>query len=311
MFSLSVVVPVFNSQETLPVLIQRLQPVLESHTLRYEVILVNDGSRDRSWKVICQLAQEYKWVRGINMMRNYGQHNALLCGLRATRYEVTVTMDDDLQHPPEQIPLLLEKLSEGYDVVYGVATDLSHSVWRSLLSTYTKWALSTATGIKAIRNVGAFRALRTDLRKAFAHYQSPEVLLDVLLAWGTTDFAAVEVEHEARQVGKSSYEYEFGKMFNLVILMLTGFSTAPLRLTSWVGFGFTLLGGMVLAYVLITYLFRGSIEGWPFLASSISIFSGAQLFALGIIGEYLGRIFTRSLDRPTYVVDQATDETGE
>src|SRR5262249_41634081 len=156
-----------------------------------------------SWGVIQELVMSYPNVHGINLMRNYGQHNALLCGIRAARYDVVITMDDDLQHPPAEIPKLLEKLAEGYDVVYGTPRTLPHSLWRNLLSRYTKWAMANAMGVRSVRDLSAFRGFRTNLRKAFHKYESPNILLDVLLSWGTTRFAAVEVNHQPRRVGKS------------------------------------------------------------------------------------------------------------
>src|ERR1700686_5014754 len=135
--SISVVVPVYRSEAALPLLVKRLQPVLTAATARFELVLVNDGSPDGSWQVIEQLATEYSWVRGICLMRNYGQHNALLCGIRAARHDVIVTMDDDLQHPPEEIPKLLAKLAEGFDVVYGTPRIEQHGLWRDLASQLT------------------------------------------------------------------------------------------------------------------------------------------------------------------------------
>lgn len=303
--SLSVVIPVFNSEAILSSLVQRLQAVLASLGLRAEVILVNDGSCDRSWDVICQLAQEHNWVRGINLMRNYGQHSALLCGIRAVRYEVIVTMDDDLQHPPEEIPRLLEKLAEGYDVVYGTPQRERHGLWRDLASQVTKLALRGAMGAQIARHVSAFRVLRTEVRDAFANYQGPFVSIDVLLTWGTTRFAAVPAPHESRRVGASNYT--FRKLVTHALNMMTGFSVLPLQLASLTGFAFTLFGLGVLAYVVGRYLIQGgSIPGFPFLASTIAIFSGAQLFALGIIGEYLARIHFRMMERPTYTVRSTT-----
>jgi undecaprenyl-phosphate 4-deoxy-4-formamido-L-arabinose transferase len=257
-----------------------------------------------SWAVIEQLAAQYPWVRGINMMRNYGQHNALLCGVREAQYEVVVTMDDDLQHPPEEIPTLLAKLAEGYDVVYGAPRVLPHSSWRNVMSLLIKRLLTWVMGVRTFQEVSAFRAFRTPLREAFASYRDPSVLLDVLLSWGTTRFVSVPVDHAPRMVGKSNYDLR--RLVNLALLVLTGFSTAPLRLASYIGFGFTLFGLLVFAYVVIQYLLVGSVPGFPFLASIISLFSGAQLFALGILGEYLSRIFSRSMDRPAYVVREVT-----
>lgn len=301
MASLSVVIPVYNGAQSLPTLISRLEPVLSRLTGAYEAILVNDGSRDNSWDVICRLAHTYTWVRGINLMRNYGQHNALLCGIRAARHDLIVTLDDDLQHPPEEIPTLLDKLAEGYDVVYGTPQHEHHGLWRVLASQITKLALQTAMGVEAARNVSAFRVFRTPLRDAFASYSDPFVSIDVLLTWGTTRFAAVPVRHDQRQVGESNYT--FRKLVTHAINMATGFSTVPLQLASWLGFAFTLFGVLVLVYVIGRYLLLDySVPGFPFLASVIAIFSGAQLFVIGILGEYLARVHVRTTRRPHAVI---------
>lgn len=298
----SIVIPVYNSAETLSALAERLASVLPDITGEFEVILVNDGSRDNSWEKISALAEQYPWLRGINLMRNYGQHNATLCGVRSARYEITITMDDDLQHPPEQIPLLLEKLAEGCDVVYGVPRRRPHSWWRNWFSVITKRVLAEVMGIRTIRDIGAFRAFRTQLRCAFSEYRNPNVILDVLLSWGTSRFGTVTVDEKPREAGQSNYN--FLKLFRVTMIVLTGFSTVPLRLASMLGFGFTLFGIGVFLYVFIITLLHGSIPGFPFLASIISLFSGMQLFALGIIGEYLARVFDRSMDRPAYMIGE-------
>jgi undecaprenyl-phosphate 4-deoxy-4-formamido-L-arabinose transferase len=302
----SIIIPVYNSREILPILLQRLLPVVSSVAREFEVIFVNDCSPDTSWEVICDLAKQYSWVHGINLMRNYGQHNALLCGIRAARHTIAITMDDDLQHPPEEIPKLLDKLAEGYDIVYGTPLREQHGVWRDLASKLTKLALQSATGAEIARSVSAFRAFRSQLREAFVNYQSPFVSVDILLTWGTTRFAAVPVRHEARQSGKSNYT--FRKLVSHALNMMTGFSSAPLQLASMVGFVFTLFGICILLFVIGRYLIQGgSVPGFPFLASIIAIFSGAQLFALGIVGEYLARMHFRMMERPPYVVRTQTE----
>ena len=298
---LSVVVPVYNSECVLPSLAERLDSVLPTLADRYEVILVNDGSRDQSWAVIQSLLIGYPWLRAINLMRNYGQHNALLCGVRAAQYDVIVTIDDDLQNPPEEIFVLLARLDEGFDVVYGVPQRQQHGLLRDLASLITKQAMQSAMGAETARHVSAFRVFRTQVRQAFATFQSPYVSLDVLLTWGTSRFGAVFVRHEPRKSGTSNYT--FSKLIVHALNMMTGFSTVPLRLASLIGFGFTLFGIAILTYVLGVYLVRGTTApGFPFLASLISIFSGAQMFALGIIGEYLARIHSRTMERPPYAV---------
>jgi glycosyltransferase involved in cell wall biosynthesis len=299
----SVVIPVYNGAKTLGELVERLAFVLPDLCQKYETVLINDGSQDNSWQVIQDLAHQYPWVNGINLMRNYGQHNALLCGIRAARFEIIITMDDDLQHPPEEVHKLLAKLDEGYDVVYGTPAHLPHSWWRNLFSFTTKRVLAYVMGVKNIRDFAAFRAFHTRLRTAFDKYQNPNVLVDVLLSWGTNRFATQVVEEQPRAAGHSNYN--FYKLFQYTMVVLTSFSTAPLRFTSMLGFVFTLFGMGVFLYVVAIYFILGSTPGFPFLASIIAIFSGMQLFALGIIGEYLARIFDRSMDRPAYVIQES------
>lgn len=304
--SLSIIIPVYNSQDTLDELLRRLANELPKLAAQYEAILVNDGSRDQSWVVMTRLVQTYPWVRGVNLMRNYGQHNATLCGVRLASYDTIVTMDDDLQHPPEEIYKLLETLDQGNDVVYGIPQKQTQAWWRNIFSVTMRRLLAYIMGVKNILDFASFRAFHTRLRGAFENYQNPNVILDVLLSWGTTRFANATVNEAPRSVGRSNYN--FFKLVQYTMVVLTGFSTVPLRLTSMLGFLFTLIGMAVFLYVLGVYFLLGSIPGFPFLASIISIFSGMQFFALGIMGEYLARIFDRSMDRPPYVVGEMAGE---
>jgi undecaprenyl-phosphate 4-deoxy-4-formamido-L-arabinose transferase len=302
--SLSVVIPVYNGEPNIAELVAELGNVLPTLTTQYEVILVEDDSRDRSWEVITRLVQTCTWVRGFRLMRNYGQHNALLCGIRAARGELIVTMDDDLQHPPEEIHKLLTKLDEGYDVVYGTPHHERHGLWRDLASQMTKLALENAMGVEVARNVSAFRAFRTQVRAAFGSYESPYVSIDVLLTWGTTRFAAIPVRHDPRTKGISNYTLR--KLIVHALNMMTGFSTLPLQLASLIGVAFTLFGLLVLIYVVGRVIIEGSsVPGFPFIASIIAVFSGAILFALGIIGEYLARMHVRLQGRPSSVVRES------
>ena len=303
--TISAVVPIYNSQAMLDELVARLETALSEVTPSFEIVLVNDGSSDQSWDRILTLTRTHPAVRGINLMRNYGQHNALLAGIRAARHEVIVTLDDDLQNPPEEIPALLARLAQGYDVVYGTPRREQRGMMRTLASRLTKLALQNAMGIENARNVSAFRAFRTRVRDAFAHSQSGFVSIDVLLAWGSTSFAAVAVHHEPRRVGASTYT--FWRLVTHTLNMVTGFSVLPLQLTSIVGFSFTVFGLLVLVFVVTRYLLLGgSVPGFPFLASIIAIFSGAQLFALGVLGEYLARMHFRMMERPLYVIRDDT-----
>ncbi len=305
--SLSVVIPVYNSESSLPPLLERLASVLETLADDYEVILVNDGSRDASWEVIQSLVEQYPFVQGINLMRNYGQHNALLCGIREAKYDVVVTIDDDLQNPPEEIPRMLAVLDKGYDLVYGTPQHEQHGLFRDLASQITKWTLQHAMGAEIAHRVSAYRVFRTELRRAFKGYHGPYVSIDVLLTWGGSRFSAIPVQHHPRTIGKSNYT--FRKLMTHALNMMTGFSTWPLQAASITGFGLAVFGAFVLIFVLGRYLIEGgSAPGFPFLASTIAIFSGAQLFALGIIGEYLARIHFRTMARPSYTIRENSSQ---
>lgn len=306
--SLSVVVPVYRSEGSLVELTNRLRGVFAGWPSSVEILLVEDDGGDGSWNLIVELAREDPRIRGFRHSRNYGQHNALLTGIREAHNEIVVTLDDDLQNPPEEIPKLLSALDDGYDVVYGTPRREQHGIFRDIASTVTKIALQGAMGVDIARKVSAFRVFRTELREAFAEYNNPNVQIDVLLTWGTTRFGAVAVQHDARTVGSSNYTVR--KLVRHAMNMATGFSVLPLQVASIVGFLFTLLGIGLLVYVVGGYFIHGTtVAGFPFLASMIALFSGAQMFALGIIGEYLARIHLRSMGQPASVLRDRTSST--
>ena len=204
--SLSIIVPVYNSEGTLSALVDEVHSVLNPLGLTYEMILVNDGSRDQSWQMIEKLVAENPGrVRGVRLMRNYGQHNALLCGIRVAKNEICVTMDDDLQHPASAIPQILEKLDEGFDVVYATPNEETHGFFRDMASVITKLALANTMNSTNARNVSAFRGFRTNVRDAFSAFNGSNVAIDVLLSWATTRFGVIKVSHRPRTIGKSNY----------------------------------------------------------------------------------------------------------
>jgi undecaprenyl-phosphate 4-deoxy-4-formamido-L-arabinose transferase len=300
---LSVVIPVYRSAGILDRLYQRLVPVLEESAASWEILFVEDGGGDGSWEVICQLSEEDDRVRGIRMSRNYGQHNALLCGIRAASGDVVVTMDDDLQHPPEELPQLLSALTPEIDAVYGAPLHEPHGLLRGFASQVTKLVLQRAMGAEAARHISAFRVFRTRLRSAFEAYDNPYANIDVMLTWATTRFAVERVRHDPRADGESGYTLRM--LVRHAFNMLTGFSSLPLKLASLAGLAFAAFGGLVLIYVVVRYLIHGSaVPGFAFLASIVSLFSGVQLLTIGVIGEYLARIHFRTMNKPAYVVQE-------
>jgi undecaprenyl-phosphate 4-deoxy-4-formamido-L-arabinose transferase len=300
---ISVVIPVYNSSETLVELTERISMAFQHLSQGFELILVNDGSHDASWAVIEGLCAKFQWIRGICLIRNYGQHNALLAGIRAARYEITVTMDDDLQHPPDQASGMLRALNANVDVVYGIPEVEPHGFLRGIASRLTKLSLRYAFGSEEAKNVSAFRVFRTKLRDGFQQFQSPFVSVDVLLSWSTKRFSSVKVLHLPREIGVSNYS--FFSLLRHAATLITGYSVWPLQLASLLGFFITFFGCIVFGFVFINYALTGSkVAGFPFLASIIAIFSGAQMFSLGIIGIYLARMHFRLMDRPVYTVDK-------
>lgn len=302
--SLSVVIPVYNSEQTIGDVVEQLMAVLPGIVRKFEIILVEDGSRDRSWQAIEGVMAQHDAVRGFRLMRNYGQHNALLCGIRSATCDLIVTMDDDLQHPPQEIATLLSRMTDEIDVVYGSPEREQHGLWRDMASRITKLMLQDAMGAENARNLGPFRLFRTHLRDAFADYSSSFVNIDVLLTWGTTRFDSVRVPHRKREVGQSNYT--FRKLVTHAVTMMTGFSTLPLQLASMIGFTMTVFGILLLFYIIVVriLIFGWDVPGFTFLASMISIFSGTQLFVLGIMGEYLARMHFRIMDKPSYIIRQ-------
>lgn len=299
--SVSVVVPVFNGEPSLGELTRMLGQVLPRVSNDYEVILVNDASPDRSWEIISELAKEFTWLRGIDLFRNYGQHNALLAGIRAASGDIIVTMDDDLQHLPEDIPALVRKLEE-CDLVYGVPRVKRHSLGRVIASRLMKLAL-TSLGESSTLRRSPYRAFRTCLRDAFSEYSSPFVSIDVLLDRAAPKIGAVTVQHAARSNGSSNYS--IGKLTSLAFNVITGTSILPLKLAVLIGFG--------AAPLCLALLIAGQVQTptrevfWGILVLLV----GIQSLALWIVGEYLGRIHLNGLGRPPYLVRRMTTKKSD
>jgi undecaprenyl-phosphate 4-deoxy-4-formamido-L-arabinose transferase len=270
------------------------------------VVLVVDGSTDGTADVANKLAATHREVRAIELRRNYGQHNALLAGILRAKYEVVVTMDDDLQHRADQIPAMLVPIARGEaDLVYGVPSEEEHGMWRSAASRTVKRALALA-GVPAAEDVSAFRAFWTAQREGFQHIQDPYVSLDVMLSWTTTSISRVVVQMDQRLIGTSSYSVR--ALVRHALNMITGYSNVPLRLVAWLG-GMCALIGAVLGAVVIWKYASGdtTVAGFTTIAAMVAVFSGAQMLSLGIIGEYVGRLHTRSTGKPSFVVKTDSD----
>ena len=288
----------------------RLNEVLPTTGPSFEIVLVVDGSTDDTWPVAADLARRHESVRAIRLARNYGQHAAIVAGARAARYDVIVTMDDDLQHPPEEVPKLLAALNDDLDLVYGIPEEEEHGVMRSLASRTVKVGMVAALGVHNARMLSAFRAFRSYLRAGFDQVSGPHVSIDVVLGWGTTRVGAVKVRMDQRAEGRSGYT--FRGLLRHTTNMVLGYSTAPLRLVTYFGFLVGLAGfALFLRLLWLYYHGETTVAGFTTIASLIAIFSSAQMIAIGVLGEYMGRVHSTGMGRPTYIIRESVEAAAD
>lgn len=293
----SLVIPVFRANESLFEIYDRLNDVLDN----FELILVFDCGRDESWFVIEQLVSKYNNVIGIKLGRNYGQHNATICGFSFAQGEVVITLDEDLQHDPKDIPALMKLYSEGeYDLVYGVYKEKAHSFFRNITSSILKRML--AIGIPDLNeSYSSFRVLSAKTAKETVHMKNSYTFLDGYLTWITSNVGSVEIEHHESEAGESSYNIR--KLIEHSVNIFVTFSNLPIRILTMFSFVFFLFGVLYSAYIIITaMLFEDYSAGFPTLVSILSLGFGAVLFGIGIIGEYIQKVNLKTTNRPNYTI---------
>lgn len=303
----SILIPVYGSSKILKPLYQRITSVFYDISNNYEIIFIEDCSFDNAWDVILDISSFDTRVRALKLSKNFGQHNALLCGIREARGNFIITLDDDLQHPPEEIPNLINEINKGFDVVYGKPKKENREFFRKIITQITKFSLAYATGNSNTRNISPFRIFKNNLRGSFAHFKNETVNIDILLTYSTNKISFIYVDHNARYEGKSGYN--FLKLIKRTISILTGLSTAPLHFATLMGIALSIFGLFIFGYVIVEWILYGSIvRGFPFLASLIALFSGSQLLALGILGLYISKIHTNLLHRPSYVIKEKIND---
>lgn len=302
---LSVVIPCYRSTHTLPILIPDLSKSLDELIRTkvisdFEILLVVDGSPDNTIDIAREEQRLFPKIEVLELQRNFGQHNALLAGVRSASGEFIVTMDDDMQHIPAEIGKLIAPLiSREADLVYALPAKEEHGFLRSLASRTVKRGLKL-TGVSNAEWVGAFRGFRSYLRNGFSSVNEPTVNLDVLLSWTTTRVSAVDVEMNHRVEGGSGYN--FIKLIRHTLNMVTGYGVAPLKFATFLGFAFGFLGFVILITELVKYfLGENVVAGFTTTIALVSVFSGAQLITIGLIGEYLGRMHFRTMSKPMYL----------
>jgi len=301
--SVDLVIPVFNEEANLPTLLERLQSDLASMTIPWRVIFVDDGSRDRSWEILTQAARRDSRVLGVRLGRNYGQHAAIFAGFAQCEADAVVTLDADLQNPPAEIPRLIEALDEGFDVAGGWRRVRHDNAFRRLASFMMNRLISKTTGVP-LRDYGCMlRAYRIDIVRLMRESGETSSYIPALAHCFTDRMTEIPVAHAERAEGESRYSV-FG-LVSLLLDLLTGFSMFPLRMLSTLGFAAACVGIAFALFLLVMRLTLGSgwaAEGVITLFAPLFVFLGAQFIALGLLGEYIGRIYNEVRRRPQYVV---------
>lgn len=303
----SVVIPVYGSASILPELARRLHQTLEPSygAGNFEVVLVHDCGPDNAWQVIEDLASTRPWLGAIELRKNAGQHNAVMAGLSQARGTYIVTMDDDLQHDPRDIPSIVATLRQGADACYAQFRARQHALWKTLGSRFNDAVAQRLLKKPKGLYLSPFRGITSEIRQEVLRYEGPFVYLDGLILQATNNIATVQVDHYARSDGKSGYSLQ--KSISLWLQMATSFSVMPLRFVSMAGILASLGGFLFALLILVQKMVNPALAvGWASLIISILLMSGMQLIALGAIGEYIGRILLTINNKPQFIVRRKT-----
>ncbi len=299
----SIVIPVYNSEEILKTTIERTVKFLKTLKAPYELILVNDRSPDNSWTIIEQMSKKNKSIVGIKLLKNYGQHTAVYCGLEVARGEFVISMDDDLQNPPEEIIHLIKKIKEGHDLVFGKFAQKRHSLFRILGSRVVGYLNTKIFNKPSGLTLTNFRIIHRSVIDRLKNYKTKYPYIPGLLLLHSHNPGNVEVEHHARSVGKSNYSLI--KIAELVARLLFNYTTYPLKMISFIGFLISFLSFVIGLFYVFWHLFHSiTIPGWTTIIVMLSFFQGITLLLLGMIGEYIGRIISDNSSITSYHIQQ-------
>lgn len=306
----SMVIPVYNSEDCLDELARRLTNALDGSGKSYEIILINDCSRDSSWQKTVELCEIYDKLKGINLRKNFGQDSAIMAGLNYSSGESIVIMDDDLQHDPADIPLLLSGLEKGHDVCYACFNSKKQSWFKNLGSWFNDKVANVI--IKKPKGIylSPYKAIKREVVDEIVKYDGPYPYVDGLLFRVTRNITQVTVEHRQRYSGKGNYNLI--KSIRVWLRLATNFSVTPLRIATFLGFISSGIG-FILAILFIIQHFMGieSPTGWPSLVVIVLFLGGIQLVGVGIIGEYVGRLFLHHSKEPQFVVNEILGDLSD
>ena len=301
----SIVVPVYRSAKILPILVSRIAEIFKEKIDTVELILVEDRSPDDSWSVIEQLSQDNGFVRGVQLSRNAGQHNAIMAGISITRGNVVVLMDDDLQHPPEDIPRLIDKIRAGDDVCYTYYKNRQHENWKKFGSWFNGKVANILLKKPEWLYLSSFKAISRNVASEIIKYSGPYAYVDGLILDVTDRIATIEIEHGERYSGEGNYNLK--RSISLWLKMATSFSIVPLRLATFFGIALAAISAVIALAIIIRKLIYVDIAtGWSSLIVVMLFMGGVQIAFLGIIGEYIGRAYLSLNKKPQFVIRKVT-----
>jgi undecaprenyl-phosphate 4-deoxy-4-formamido-L-arabinose transferase len=272
--------------------------------LSYEVVLVDDHGSTDAWPAICAAAEKYPRVKGLRLSKNFGQHAATICGMAHARGSWVITMDDDLEHPPESIPAMLAAGDEEHPLVYGVFPKRTHAWYRNVSSELMRWTLKRAFP-DLNESYSSFRAMHSSIASQITEFGLSRPYIDGMLSWVTSSIRTVDVDHGARKHGESTYTLR--KLLSHAVNVFVTFSHLPLRIATYSGIGLALLSFIYISYIVYGKLI-GTIAnpGYASLMSVVLFACGVQLTILGVVGEYIGRLMGATYHKPVYVVVKQT-----
>ena len=304
----SVLIPVYKSDTILNKTIFETTKELQSQNLNYEIILINDGSPDNSWNVISEIQKVFPNIKAINLLKNYGQHTAVFCGLKYASGDFLITMDDDLQNPPEEIIKLINKIEEGYDLVFAKFLGKKHASYRKIGSRIVGYINRKIFNYPKDITLTNFRIFTREVADRVVNYKTNYPYIPGLLLMFSSKIGNVYTEHAKREVGQSNYTIR--KIIRLVSRLLINYSSLPLVLLSYIGIGTAVVGFLVAIWVIVkAFLFGTSVEGWASLMVLTSFFSGLLVLMIGIIGVYVSRILKQISNPQSYEVKEVLNNT--
>ena len=307
--NLSIIIPVYNSAKIIDDLINQLVLQLTENIelfSKFEILLINDNSIDESWQKIKDICNNREYIKGINLFKNFGQHNALIAGIKESSGDIIITMDDDMQHDPSYIPKIIKKLNEGYDVCYTKYHNNKYSLFKKIGSIINDKIANITLGKPKDIYLSSYKGIKKNVINEIKKFNSPHVYLDGIILNITNNIGSINIEHRKRTTGDSGYSFK--KLFSLWLKMFTNSSIFPLRVASVAGFIITLTSFLLSTLLIILKINNPEMQqGWTSIATFIIFFSGVQLLALGIIGEYLGRIFLSLNQKPQFIIREKTN----